>query len=178
MSYETILLNRYKDFEELSIRQEVIDFFTGFDFGEEKKTIYICQRIRRDKHTNPRKCQCWDNIRNEGKKGCFNCGGSGFQFDEEVTFGYITNIQSKRLNQSLVYQDNLGRNTEGVFLFYTQYDKRLYTGDIILDPVKTDEGYIDNPLTYQSKYIITNPFHLRLDEGRSEYNIYSLLKVQ
>lgn len=179
MSYDTVFINRYKGIEEISIRQEVEDFFTGFDFGEAKECAYVVQQIRRNRESNPMHCtKCWDPIRNEGKKGCPNCGDVGYQFDEKLVVGYLTNLQSKRLVQNLTYINESGRSSEVMFLFYTTYKGQLFNGDIILRPLLNNEGFIDYPLTYQEKFIITNAFPYRLDEGRLEFNFYSVMKVK
>ncbi len=178
MGYETVFINRYPGIEEISIRQEVEDFFTGFDYGEEKKAIFVTKRIKRTDNKVAIKCQCWDPIRNEGKAGCFSCNGLGYRYDEELLTGYLTNLQSKRLVNNLNYLQDAGRSVEILYLFYTTYEKPLYNGDIILKPICTSEGFIDHPLKYEDEYIINNAFHYRLDGGRSEFNFYSVLKVK
>ena len=178
-SYETVLLNRYKDLEEISIRQEVDDFFSGFDYGEEKENTFVIQRIRRNENNVAKHCpKCWDNLRNEGKPGCPSCFGLGYQFDESLSLGYMTPLQHKKLSQSFVYQEDLGRSIEVLYGFYTRYKPQLFDGDIVLKPKLTDEGFIDMPLKYVYKYVITSNYNYRLDEGRSEYNFYTALKVQ
>lgn len=178
MSYENVLKVRYKDLEEISIRQEILDFISGYDFGEPKETAYVVKKIRRDRTNTARKCSCWDNIKNEGRKGCPSCSGLGYQNDEKLIIGFLAILQSKRAIESQEYKASVGRADEILYVFYTPYDLKLGTGDIILRPVLTDEGFIDWPLEYTEKYMITSPFNYRLDEGRLEYNFYNVTKVQ
>lgn len=163
---------KYKDLEELSIREEVDEFFTGEDFGQEKVNVFVIQKIRRDAEGNPKQCSCWNKLQNEGQAGCPSCGGMGYQFDEVLTNGYLANPENKRLIDSLNYKDTLGRSNEIFFIFYTNYKDQFFAFDIILRPVMNVEGFIHYPITYAEEYKITSNFNSRLDEDRLEYHSY------
>ncbi len=178
MSYENVLKVRYHDLEEISMRQEVLDFISGYDYGEPKEIIFVVKKIRRDRTDRPMKCACWNNIKNEGAKGCHSCGGLGYQYDEKLIMGFLAILQAKRANQALEYKDTPGRSIEVNYIFYTAYNNKLKDGDVLLKPVMTTEGFIDWPLEYTEKYLINASFNYRLDEGRSEFFFYNVTKVQ
>lgn len=178
-NYENVLKVRYKDLEEISIRQEVIDFFTGFDYGEEKETIYMMKKLRRDANRNPKHCpMCWDNFRNQGKKECPNCLGLGYQYDEVIAYGYMSLMNSQRFRLFPVDIGTLGKTAENVFMFVTRYDEPIYSGDRIYGLKLTQEGFVENPFIYASEYVATINARYRLDQGRGEYNFAVCNKVQ
>lgn len=176
--YDQVLNVRYHDLEEISIKQEVIDFFEGVDFGEEKKTIYVARQIKRDREGHPKHCHCWDNIKNEGKFGCPTCEGIGLYWTEGLIFGYISFVQNRKMIESLFYKEEVGRYNLTNYLLVTTSELQLGEMDRIFLPKLTDEGFVDQPMTFMEEYMINLKQRFRLDEGRLEYNYYNLIKVR
>lgn len=177
-NYDKVLEVKYHDLEELSIKQEVLDFFTGEDFGEEKTTIYIARKIKRDRQEHPKHCHCWDSVRNEGKLGCPTCDGMGFYWNEQPFIGYVTFVQNRKMVESLFYKEEMARQNLTNYLLITKFDIQLGEYDRVYLPKLTDEGFIDQPITYLEEYMVNLRNRFRLDEGRIEYNFYNLIKVR
>jgi hypothetical protein len=171
ITYKHVLDTRYRDLEEISIRQELFDFISGWDYGEPKENIFIVKLLERDGSANPRKCRCWDN-------GCPYCDGLGYRNNEKIIYGFIFDTKNNKLADVMGYKNTLGRTTEVSHNLITTFDIGIIDGDFIMKPALTDEGLLSFPLAYLDKYLVKHSVPQRLDEGRFEFNFCELVQVQ
>lgn len=176
-SYNNVLTVRYRDLEEISLRQEMTDLITGFDYGEPKENIFVGKLLLRNREGVPVKCPCWNNIQNEGEASCIYCTGLGYQSKEVIFFGFVFDVKSTKVNDVYGYRNTLGRQVETTHNFFTTFDIKFEDGDFIMKPILNDEGFINLPIAYDQKLLVKHTFKYRLDEGRFEYLFCDVTEV-
>jgi hypothetical protein len=162
-------LNPYKDLEEINIKDEVVDFVYGADFGKEKFIPYILRNFRSDELGNPVRCNCWNESSNEGRVGCGDCDGEGILWDEKIVPGFLYYITTKSLQSVGDYKGNLGRSEEVAMGFISPHNVDMTRNDKVFAPVLNAEGAFTIPYRVREKYYVTFDREFRLAHGKKEY---------
>lgn len=177
MNLSDLKLNPYDDLEEISIKNEVIDFILGDDFGTQKFNPFIHRALRRDKYDKPDKCTCWDPVANEGKCGCPYCDGVGYYWDESIIPGIIYLLNKRKIVGVLDTEIAAGRAGDYDLAFISQYDIQINSQDYLLEPHLNNNGFIQYPLKSKSKFLILEGVERRLDWANKEYSLSIISKV-
>jgi hypothetical protein len=171
-------ITKYGDYQEISLREELVELITGDDFGEEKFIPHVLRKIRIDNKQNKIRCTCWDPISNEGRQGCPFCDGIGSLWDESIVAGFMYFLTKKKLSNTEVYSNQPGRSEKYDLAFISPSDLRLREGDRIYIPSVTEEGFFVIPLYMESEFFVINYTDFRLGNGRVEYSRSVLSKVR
>lgn len=168
---------RYSDLEEISIRDEVIDFISGLDFGEVHYIPWIARMLNRDSRGKGIPCSCYNKQSMEGKIGCPICEGYGYTWEEKIIPGVAFFITERSLVQNTYYKAEAGKQDDVELGFITQFDIDLRIKDHLFKPVLNEEGLFKIPLERQEDYEIIFSRQYRLDSGRLEYTYAVLNRV-
>lgn len=169
MKYQDLKLNPYQDLEEIDLRQEILDFIAGDDFGKEKWNPFIFRKRRYSQESGYQYCTCWNHASNEGRVGCADCDGEGILWDEIIIPGFIYRITTKSLASDYGFRENLGRAENSYLGFITPYDVTIRAGDHIMVPHLTSSGTFTHPITTDGTYFVNQARKLRLDFGGVEF---------
>jgi hypothetical protein len=165
--------------EELDLRKELIELFTGEDFGNEKKIPYILRRARRKENLLPVRCPaCWNEVSKEGRQGCSDCDGLGFLWDETIINGFMYFISKNNTVRSYDYSSEAGRSEKYGIGLITDYTGVILNGDMIYLPRMTASGAILTPIILEEEYLTINTKKYRLDNNKLEFNSIILTRVK
>ncbi len=161
--------------KEIDVRDEVMRFFNGEDFGTEKFHVLLQRKIRIDDqrypYINKIKCNtCNHEYGNSGIVGCPSCDGVGYLWDEKLIVGYMYRPQQIRLSEQYSNHLQIGRNDNPSFILITPKEYKIALGDYIFSIDTTDDGGIKIPLIKTNKYLAVSSIPMKLDQGKIEYN--------
>ena len=160
--------------KEIDLRQEFEDSLMGNDFGNIKFIPYIHQKIRIDTETFRKvKCTCFDQITEEGSRGCGSCNGIGYLWDEFIIPGFIYPLSNTML-QSGNQEAPTGKTNNISVKFITRYTEEIRISDFIIEPELTNDGAFYAPYTVRNKYIVNHAREARLDFGKNEFSQFVL----
>lgn len=168
---------------ELDLRDEVLAFFDGRDFGNEKFHVLLQRQIRIDDtkypYINRIRCKtCNHDYSNEGRVGCPDCDGIGYLWDEKLIVGYAYRPQQIRLADQYAADVNLGRKHNAASILITPYKYKVNVGDILYVIDADENGGIIVPIIKKTKYLCVAPAQARLDFNKIEFNTSVITEVQ
>lgn len=164
-------MRKYDNLDEINPRQEVLDLFSGEDFGWKKYYTLLIRHFVKDDNLNKIECSvCYDKIKNEGRKDCKNCHGYGYIFKDYFTTGLLYKDAERRINLAQNYYKTQSQRSE----FYPMgcilmHDVPIDATDIIYALEAYENGKIKYPFVFEDIYFVNESLTYRNEENKFEF---------
>ena len=133
--------NIYPFIQEVDLRQELVDLFTGDEFVNKMRT-FILRKSRKDSSDFKTKCHCYNEQTREGKSDCPDCSGEGYLWDEKIVVGHMwipRNIEMANQSSYRSYAGKVGRLNNTKWILVVPYAIDVSEKDTIYLPKVDDE---------------------------------------
>ena len=165
------LLIKLKRKEELDIKTELKELFSGKDFSKEKGLIFLHRKIRIDSNGKRIKCFCNTSDTNSGKTNCYNCDGEGYLWDEKFIKAYPYNERYISFTTSNTFTKNIGREFNESYIFLSESKNRIENGDRLYELEKNENGNIISPFIPRVEFLVTANRYVGIVENLDEYTL-------
>nr|DAV88936.1 MAG TPA: hypothetical protein [Caudoviricetes sp.] len=162
--------------QEIDLRQELIDLFTGNEFVNKMKEL-ILRDSRKDSNGKKIKCHCYNTQTNEGKSDCPDCFGAGYLWDEKLIVGYMwmpREIVMTKSNSFNSINGKLGRSMNSEWMLIVPYSINVSERDIIYTPIVNNEGRIKFPIVPDKTFYVSETARMGFDFGRRDFTAIGL----
>ena len=169
--------NTYPFIQEVDLRQELVDLFTGDEFVNKMRT-FILRKSRKDSSDLKMKCHCYNEQTREGKSDCPDCSGEGYLWDEKIIVGHMwipRNIEMANQSSYRSYAGKVGRLNNTKWILVVPYAIDVSEKDTIYLPKVDDEGRLKFPIQSEKSYYITEVTRTGFDFGRKDFTTIGLI---
>lgn len=163
--------------DELDLVEEISLFLDGTDFGVPKYNTFVQRKARLEDNIKVKCDTCWNQVSQEGRKGCPDCDGVGYLWDEKLIIGYMWRPNYIRLSDEGSHLKPVAQSQNKGMTLITPKEFILRDEEVIIVPRVEDNGTVTMPLEVDEKFIITAAQKIRLHHNRIEYNIASLIEI-